>query len=212
MTKKFIYTIFISLIWSCTQEQNTIPYPCINGDCNADFFIDPLVSPGVYQDQNEFWHIEYQGFNYFTIKGNTSVLHSDYIVDGTPIIETMFDSDYWVWLDGITFTIPLYSALGYFTGGDFNNPIPIDNKTYTILDMANNFPPLNIVGYTINPNQCLTCENSQALLGTYSKYTYTPQQQIFFDKKMVGDTAKVFMKTSFNSKVEVEKELKIIFD
>jgi hypothetical protein len=54
------------------------------------------------------------------------------------------------------------------------------------------------------------------LLGTRSKYTTFPQQQIFFDNQMVGDTATIFIKTIFNTdigpKAEVEKELNIIFD
>jgi len=82
--------------------------------------------------------------------------------------------------------------------------------------MAQNHPPLNIVGYQINPNQCLDCAYSETLIGTYSKYNYNPQQQIFFDNQMVGDTAKVLIETKFNSdigeRVIVEKEFNIIFD
>jgi len=181
-------------------------YPCIGGDCNVEFAIDPLVSPGVYQDSNDYWHISHQGIQYFTLKGNTSELHPDYVVNGIPLIETIFDSDYWVWIDGITFTVPLYSVLGYFTGNDFTNPIPIGNLTYTIEDMANNFPPLNIAGYSYNTNSDIQS------LGTYSKYNYEPQQQIFFDNQMVGDTAKVFIKTIFPNNIEIEKEFKIIFE
>ena len=139
------------LLTSCSKEEIT-PYPCLDGDCSINFEIDPLVSPGVYQDENEYWHIEHQGYNYFTIKGITSNLHPDYIVNGVPLIETIFDSNYWVWIENITFTVPLYSVLSYFTGGGFNNPIPIGNLTYTIEDMAQNFPPLNIAGYSYNPN------------------------------------------------------------
>jgi hypothetical protein len=82
--------------------------------------------------------------------------------------------------------------------------------------MAQNHPPLNIAGYQINPHQCLDCPYSETLLGSYSKYTYQPQQQIFFDSQMVGDTVKVFVKTMFNSdigeRVEIEKEFKIILE
>ena len=137
-------------------------------------------------------------------------MYPDYVVNDIPLVETTFDSDYWVWINGITFTVPLYSVLGYFTGGGFVNPIPIGNLTYTIEDMANNYPPLNIAGYSYNPN------SDMESLGTYSKYTYPPQQQIFFDNQMVGDTAKVFIRTRFNSdigkSVDIEKEFKIIFE
>ena len=204
--KKLSYITLISFLWACSPEELINDYPCIEGDCNVEFTIDPLVPPGVYQDINNYWHISHQGIQYFTIKGNTSELHPDYVVNGVPLIETIFDSDYWVWINGITFTVPLYSVLGYFTDSNFNNPIPIGNLTYTIEDMANNHPPLNIAGYSYNPNSDI---NS---LGTYSKYNYTPQQQIFFDNQMVGDTAKVFIKTIFPNNIEVEKEFKIIFE
>jgi hypothetical protein len=204
--RKLIYILVISFFWACSPEELVSPYPCLDGDCNVEFAIDPLVSPGVYQDSNDYWHISHQGIQYFTLKGNTSELHPDYIVNGIPLIETIFDSDYWVWIDGITFTVPLYSVLGYFTGNDFTNPIPIGNLTYTIEDMANNFPPLNIAGYSYNTNSDIQS------LGTYSKYNYEPQQQIFFDNQMVGDTAKVFIKTIFPNNIEVEKEFKIIFE
>ena len=44
-------------------------------------------------------------------------------------------------------------------------------------------------------------------LGTYSRYTYEPRQQIFFDKAMVGDTAKVFIKTTFNTDLGPTQEI-----
>ena len=214
--KKLVYITLISFFWACSPEELISPYPCLSGDCESFFEIDPLVSPGVYQDANGYFHIEHQGYNYFTIKGQLDELHPDYVVNGVPLVETIFDSNYWVWIDGITFTVPLYSILGFFTNGDYTNPIPIGNLTYTIEDMAQNHPPLNIVGYQINKNQCLDCPYSETLIGTYSKYNYNPQQQIFFDTQMIGDTAKVFIKTKFNSdigeKVEVEKEFKIIFE
>jgi len=210
--KKLIYITLISFFWACSPEELISPYPCLSGNCESFFEIDPLVSPGVYQDNNGYFHIEHQGYNYFTIKGQLDELHPDYVVNGVPLVETIFDSDYWVWIDGITFTVPLYSVLGYFTGGGFNNPIPLGNITYTIDDMAQNQPPLNIAGYQINPNQCLDCPYSETLLGSYSKYNYQPQQQIFFDNQMVGDTAKVFIKTVFPNNIEVEKSFKIIFE
>ena len=198
--------ILISFFWACSPGELISPYPCLSGDCESFFEIDPLVSPDVYQDTNGYFHIEYQGYNYFTIKGQLDELHPNYVINGVPLVETIFDSDYWVWIDGITFTVPLYSVLGYFTGGGFINPIPIGNITYTIEDMAQNFPPLNIVGYSYNLNSEIQD------LGTYSNYTYEPQQQIFFDNQMVGDTAKIFIKTIFNNKIEIEKEFKIIFE
>ena len=201
---KKILLLCVLVIFACSDEL-VLPYPCLE-DCDTEFIIDPLVSPEAYLDNNGYWHITHQGFNYFNIKGNISELHPDYIVNGVPLLETIFDSNYWVWINNITFTVPLYSALGYFTGGGFTNPIPIGNLTYTIEDMANNFPPLNIVGYSYYPGS--TIEE----LGTKSNYNYTPQQQIFFDNEMVGDTAKIFIKTIFPADIEIEKQFSIIFE
>ena len=97
----------------------------------------------------------------------------------------------------------------------------IDNKLNELLsvlreDFKKEEKNGNIVGYQIQKNQCLDCPYSQTLLGTYSKYTYKPQQQIFFDNEMVGDTAKIMIETKFNSDIGireiVKKEFKIIFE
>ena len=213
MNKYIFITMLLFVFFNCSpeSEETSICYPL--EQCSANFWIDPLVSPGVFQDENGYWHIEYQGFNYFTIKGELSEAELSEI-NGVPLVETIFDSNYWVWINGISFTVPLYSVLGYFTGGGYNNPIPIGNMTYTIEDMAENYPPLNIVGYQINPNQCLDCPYSETLIGTRSRYTYTPQQQIFFDNQMIGDTAKILIEARFGemSNEIIEKEFNIIFN
>lgn len=209
---KTIYIFLLLIFFSCsTEEETSICYP--QEQCSAQFWIDPLVSPGVYEDENGYWHIEYQGYNYFTIKGQLSEAELAE-VNGVPLVETIFDSNYWVWINGITFTVPLYSVLGYFTGGGYNNPIPVGNLTYTIEEMAQTHPPLNIVGYQINPNQCLDCPYSPTLIGTRSKYNYTPQQQIFFDNQMKGDTAKIMIEARFGemSDETIETEFNIIFN
>ena len=209
---KAIYIFFLFIFFSCsTEEETSICYP--QEQCSAQFWIDPLVSPGVYEDENGYWHIEHQGYNYFTIKGQLSEAELAE-VNGVPLVETIFDSNYWVWINGITFTVPLYSVLGYFTGGGYNNPIPVGNLTYTIEEMAQNHPPLNIVGYQINPNQCLDCAYSSTLIGTRSKYNYTPQQQIFFDNQMKGDTAKILIEARFGEMSDeiIETEFNIIFN
>ena len=209
---KYIYIFLLFIFFSCSSEEETsICYP--QEQCSAQFWIDPLVSPGVYEDENGYWHIEHQGYNYFTIKGQLSEAELAE-VNGVPLVETIFDSNYWVWINGITFTVPLYSVLGYFTGGGYNNPIPVGNLTYTIEEMAQTHPPLNIVGYQINPNQCLDCPYSPTLIGTRSKYNYTPQQQIFFDNQMKGDTAKIMIQARFGEMSDeiIETEFNIIFN
>ena len=206
----------IGFFLACSKEEISNPYPCISGDCDGVFLINPISQPDAYIDQNGYWHVFHSGINYFTIDGYLDELHPDYVINGIPLIETGYDSDYWVWIENLQFTVPLYSFLGYFTSGDYNNPIPIDSNTYTISDMAGVHPPLNIVGYQIQKNQCLDCPYSETLLGTYSKYNYQPKQNIFFDNEMIGDTTKIFIKTKWNSaagfRVEKEFELKVIFE
>ena len=206
----------ISFFWACSPEELIKPYPCNNGDCGVIFEIDPLVSPGVYQDVNGYWHVEYYGLNYFTIKGELDLLDPEYVINGVPLIETSFDSDYWVAIDSIRFTLPIYSVLSWFTNGDYNNPINVGDITYTLNDLSQNHPPLNIVGYQIQKNFCWECPYAETLLGTYSKYNYNPKQQIFLDNEMVGDTLKVMTKTIFNNDVGfseiIENEFNIIID
>ena len=156
------------------------------------------------------------GLNYFTIKGELDLLDPEYVINGVPLIETSFDSDYWIAIDSIRFTLPIYSVLSWFTNGDYNNPINVGDITYTLNDLSQNHPPLNIVGYQIQKNFCWECPYAETLLGTYSKYNYNPKQQIFLDNEMVGDTLKVMTKTIFNNDVGfseiIENEFNIIID
>lgn len=203
------------LLASCSKEE-IAPYPCLDGDCDALFFIDELVQPNAYQDDNGYWHIEFYGPKYFTIRGELDELADHYVINGVPLIETKYDSDYWVWINSITFTIPVYSVLSWFTGGGYNNPIPIGNIEYTLDDMAQQHAPLNIAGYQINKNFCWECPYAKTLIGSYSKYNYNPRQMFYLDNEMVGDTLKIFTETVFNSdigeRVTIENEFKIIVD
>ena len=209
---KFLLILGFSFLLASCSEEEIITYPCLGGDCDNEFWIDTNVNPGSYLDEDGYWHVPHSGANYLTIEGQLSILSNDYLINGIPQLETVYDSNYWVWIDSITFTIPLYSLLGYFVNGDWNNTIPIGNLTYTLTEMANNHPPLNIVGYSINSNQCFDCPYSETLLGTYSKYNYNPRQQIFFDNEMVGDTAKVFIQTRYPEDIIIEKQINLIFE
>ena len=201
------------LLASCSKEE-IAPYPCLDGDCDALFYIDEQVQPNAYQDANGYWHIEYYGPKYFTIRGELDELNDHYVINGVPLIAVEYDSDYWVWINSITFTIPIYSVLSWFTNGDWSNPIPIGNMTYTLEDMAQNHAPLNIAGYKINKNFCWECPYAETLLGSYSKYNYNPRQMFYLDDEMVGDTLKIMTKTKFNSdigpRIVKENEFKII--
>jgi hypothetical protein len=214
--RKLIYIILIGIFWACSPEELIKPYPCVSGDCNAKFWIDPMVNPGVYEDINGYWHISYTGLNYFTIVGKLDTLDPEYIINGVPLIHTSYDSDYWIAMDNIRFTVPIYSVLSWFTGGGYNNPIAIGGIEYTLTDLAQIIPPLNIAGYQIQKNFCWECPYAEGLLGTYSKYNYNPRQQIFLDNEMRGDTLKVMTKTVFNhdigESITLEKEFNIIVD
>jgi hypothetical protein len=210
--KKIIIILTVSFFWACSPEE-IIRDVCIDGDCNAQFYIDELVQPNAYQDENGYWHIEFYGPKYFTIRGELDEL-STAIVNGVPLVETMYDSDYWVAFDSINFTVPTWSVLSWFTGGGYNNPVPVGNLQYTLTDIARIQPPLNIAGYQIQKNFCFECPYAETLLGSKSKYTYNPRQQFYLNNEMVGDTLQVFMKSTFNTDVGnreiIEDSFKII--
>lgn len=215
--KKLIIFVLVGFLLSCEKEENLL-YPCIDGDCDAEFTISKRSNPYSYKDENGYWHVFHMGFNYFTIDGVLDEMLPEYYINKVPSVETAYDSNYWIWIRNFKFTVPLYSFLGYFSGGGYNNPIPVDNKSYTITDMAEIHAPLNIAGYQINKNACVECPYFETLAGSYSKYILKPKQNIFFDDEMVGDTAIFHIRVRWGNDFEnipnEEKnyELKIVFD
>lgn len=216
LRKLTLIGVIASFLLACSKEELPNPYPCLDGNCDVEFKIDPLVSPGVYQDANSYWHIKYWGPKYFTIKGKLDELNPQYVINKVPLIETQYDSDYWVVFDTIHYKVPIYSVLSWFTDQNYNTPLPVGNLEYSLTDIAQLQPPLNIAGYQIQKNFCWTCPYAKTLLGTYSKYNYNPRQQFFLDQDMVGDTLKVMTKTLFNNdvgeRVIRETEFKIIVE
>ena len=204
----------IVFLLSCKKEP-IYPFPCIDGTCGTNFYIDTLVTPGAKLDTDGYWKLKYNGLQYFTIKGEISELNPHYVINKVPLVETKYDSDYWIVFDTIQFKIPTYGYLSWFTNSNLNKPLPIGNRTYTITNLSKMTDLYNLAGYQITKHMCLDCPYTPTLLGTYSKYNYTPTQHIFFDKSMVGDTASIFIQVTFNSdagKREIrEKEMKIIF-
>jgi hypothetical protein len=211
--RKLIYILIINFFWACSPEELNMGV-CLDGSCDAEFFIDEQVQPNAYQDNNGYWHIEYYGPKYFTIRGELDEM--EFEVNNVPLVETQYDSDYWIAFDSITFTVPTWSVLSWFTGGGFNNPVPVGDLTYTLTDLAQVQPPLNIAGYQIQKNFCWECPYAETLLGSKSKYNYSPRQQFFLDNRMVGDTLQVFVKAIFNTDVgpreSVEQNFKIIVE
>ena len=216
--KKLILVIALVSLASCSllgiEEKEVEVYPCLDGNCDAEFQIDPLVSPGVYKDKNDYWHIKYMGYNYFTIIGKLDELNPKYVLNKTPLVEVHWDSDYWITFDGITFKIPIYSVLSWFNDKAFKDPIPIGTRTIKLSNI--DFGITNIAGYTINKATCWDCPYTPRLLGTYTRYSYNTKQQIFLDKYMKGDTLRVMVKATFNTDLGprevVEKTFDIIVD
>ena len=151
-----------------------------------------------------------------TIETQLDEVVDEYVVNGVPLVEVGYDSDTWVAFDSLSFTVPTYSYLGWFTNGEFNNPIPVGELTYTLTDIVQLSPPLNIAGYQIQKNFCWECPYAETLIGTKTKYSYYTRQQIFMYPRMIGDTVKVYVKAAWGEKngirEELEKEFKIIIN
>ena len=99
-----------------------------------------------------------------------------------------------------------FDGLGYFqiTGNNEQmvgnyveiNDIPqIDTK----YDLIASHPPYNIAGYQIPLNFCTTCPYAETIIGSHSKYTYEPTQNLFLDDEMIGDTINVFIQVDYNT-------------
>lgn len=210
--KKIIWLLITVVFISCTKQDNT-PVEVCPGGCDSQFSI-PASNAELREDG--YWHVQHIGLNYFTIRGELTKLSPEYEINSVPLVETAFDSDYWIIIDTIQFTTPMYSYLGWFSDNNFQNPIPIGNNEYDITYLANEYAPYNIAGYQLNPHTCWDCPYVETLFGSYSKYTYTPAQNIIFDDEMIGDTAHIFIRVTFNTDLgprEIRNEtLNIIFE
>ena len=201
LTCPFIILVLLStVLTSCTKEEihyPTHPTPC-NGNCETYYDViykNELIIP----NEEGYYKIEWDNLNYFQIEGSLSELNDHYVINGIPLVGAMFDSDYWIVMDTIQFQIPMYSYLGWFDDQTLNNPIPIGTYTYTLIDLIGLYPPTNIAGYQIPRHLCIECPYAPTLVGSHSKYTYTPKQNFILDNEMVGDTINVFIETIFNT-------------
>ena len=114
--KKLLLSLSIISLFSCTKE--TIHQDvCINGNCDATHIV-VYKNQEIFPNGNGHYEIEWDGLNYFQIKGALTPMNDQYVINGVPLVETIYDSNYWILINGITFTVPLYSVLGYFTSGD----------------------------------------------------------------------------------------------
>ena len=204
-----IYTLL--MLVGCTKE-NIDPTPC-NGDCETVYEVI-YKNELMYTNNDGYYEIEWDDLDYFQVSGYLTPLNDEYVLNGVPLIEARFDSDYWVVMDTITFLTPMYSYLGWFNDNDLETPINIGTYEVSLTDMAQLNPPLNIVGYQIPRYFDFDHPAAHTLLGTYSKYNYQPTQNIFLDNEMVGDTINIFIETQFNTDMgqseTIENQIKVI--
>lgn len=202
------------LLFSCTFEEELSLSPCVNDNCEYTVNIDKLVNPGYYLDDNGYHHVVFDGKKYFTIETSMSPLKEEHVINGVPLVEVRYDSDKWVVFDSISFSVPVYSYLGYYTGGGLNHPIPIGNMVYTLKNIP--FPPLNIVGYSINKDHCFSCPYSESTLGVHNKYSYDSRRMIYINDHLKGDTVNIYMELQWNTDLGVTKveehKLKVIIE
>jgi len=212
--KKIILSLSTLLLVGCKKIDKTPKSPCKDGSCETKVWISNPAN--TTQDANGYYHVAWFGPNYFTVKLQLAELLPEYVINKVPLVEVNFDSDYWVLFDTIQYTTPMYSYLSWFSDNQFNNPIPIGNYTYTLKGLTNVHPPLNIAGYQLSKNMCWDCAYTKTIIGTHSRYNYSPQQNMFLSKYMKGDTATVFIEVVYNSDVgdsDVKNiQLKIVFD
>tara|TARA_B110000285_G_scaffold48761_1_gene55272 strand:+ start:3861 stop:4562 length:702 start_codon:yes stop_codon:yes gene_type:complete len=189
--------ILTLLLTSCSKEDMIDPLE-LDPTNTSVFYIDEATQPDLYQDSDGYYHIQFNGPRYFTIKGELEEEKVPEFVNGVPLTETSFDTDYWIWIEGLTFTVPLYSPFASFADDLFYVPIPVGNMILRICDLVKGGEIFNIAGYTYNEKVCGNCPYSGFNMGTYSKNTLNPQQNIYLDQTMKGDTLKVFVKTKYN--------------
>lgn len=203
--------LILFVLSSCTKEEFN-PTPCM-GDCETAYEVI-YKNQLIYTNNNGYYEIEWDSLHYFQISGYLTPLNDEYVLNGTPLVEARFDSDYWIVLDTLTFQTPMYSYLGWFNDNNLTNPISVGNYEVSLVDLAQLYPPLNIVGYQIPKYFDFNHPTAHTLLGTYSKYNYHPTQNIFLDNEMVGDTINIFIETQFNTDMgeteTIEDNIKII--
>ena len=204
--------LVVVLSSSCYDPWDHYPYPCADRNCDAVFWIDTLVQPNTYIDDNGFHHIEYRGPKYFTVMAKLDKLHDFYVLNGVPLVGCAWDSDTWIAFDTISFRVPVYNILGLKNGQ--NVPISVGDLTITMTDLAALHPPLNIAGYQFNKATCYTCPSFNT--GTSTMYSYNSKQQFYLNRRMVGDTVTIWAAAFFNidagPKEEIQAEFKIIVD
>jgi hypothetical protein len=197
MKRVFIYLILF-LSTSCYKYSREWQALC-DGNCSANYRV-VYLNETIALNNDGYYEIEWNGLNYFQVIGDLSNVNSDYSnSDGVPFVSGNFDSDYWVLFDTLTFTIPTYSYLGWFNDQTMNTPISIGPYTYSMVDLIDLHPPLNIVGYQLPKHFCWDCPYAPTMVGRKSSYNYNPTCNVLLDNEMIGDTINIFIETIFNT-------------
>jgi hypothetical protein len=208
MKKLGLFLLVVLGLSSCDKEK-FYPPTCPTG-CDAKYKVI-YAGEDIGINVDGFYEIEWKGLNYFQIEGVMSELDPHYVINKVPLIEVNFDSDYWILIDSIRFSTPMYSYLGWFNGSGFNTPISIENHVYTMEQLSKNHTPLNVAGYQIQKYFCWECLYAHTLLGSHSKYNYRPKQNILLDNEMIGDTINVFTEAIFNNDLGRSETINNIF-
>lgn len=213
MKKIITLSIILLTLISCSVETSSSQV-CQDGSCDAEFWIDTNVSPGSYLDTQGIWHVEYNGSRYFTLKGSVDQLMPDYVINGVPLIETGFDSNFFFTTDNVQWTYPVYSFLGLFSNNTLTKAIPYGYVTRTIPQIqSSGIDITNLVGYQITKVTTFNKPYSPDLLSTYSKYNYTPKQQMVYLPSFVGKTADIYVKVAWGEGIEKhEYKIQVIFE
>ena len=169
------------------------------GGCETELWIDNLTQPNAYTDDNGFTHIEYNGGSYFTVKMQVSEVDDEYSINGIPLIQTRWDSDYFVILENLQLAVSYYRPFGLWTQG-FAQPIANMHTTINLNDALGMYGMTNIVGYTLDDNTCLECPYSDELFGVTTQVNSrdnTTQNSIYLNEGMVGDTLTIYTEAKF---------------
>ena len=210
-----LFVLVILVLLSACSKPEIEPNVCLNGDCGAEFWIDTLGHPGTYKDANDVWHIKHANLDYFTVKGKVKELDPHYVINGVPLVETGFDSNFFYTLGNVIWTYPVYSFLGLWSSNQMNTPIAVGTQTYTFPQLVQQSTILNLAGYEIqrNPHVNVNHPAYQGYFARYSKYTYTPQQSMVFFDDFEGMTASIYIEVTLGENKEtIRKEIKIAFE
>lgn len=199
---------------SCTSDKLERDI-CAGGDCNVEFWVEPLGHPGTYKDVDGVWHIKHAGLDYFTVKGKVNEIDPNSVINGIPLVSTGFDSNFFYILGNVTWTYPTYSFLGLWSSNQMNTPIPYGTGTFTFPQLIQQTTIQNLAGYEIqhNPNVNIHHPAYKTYFATYSRYTYNPQQQMVFFDDFEGKKAVIYIEVTLGeNKKKVNKELIVVFE